>query len=55
MKQFRPRLTKSENDMLQSHRNGNNVGIIGDTHEPFCHPEYKNFCYEVFLVLGYQR
>ena len=24
-----------------------NVLVIGDTHEPFCHPLYKNFCYEV--------
>ena len=24
-----------------------NVLVIGDTHEPFCHPGYKNFCYEV--------
>lgn len=24
-----------------------NVLILGDTHEPFCHPLYKNFCYEV--------
>ena len=31
-----------------SYRNAKNVGIIGDTHEPFCHPHYKNFCYEVF-------
>ena len=25
-----------------------NVGIVGDTHFPFCHPGYLNFCYEVF-------
>ena len=24
-----------------------NVLVIGDTHEPFCHPQYMNFCYEV--------
>ena len=24
-----------------------NVLVIGDTHEPFCHPGYKAFCYEV--------
>jgi predicted phosphodiesterase len=24
-----------------------NVLVIGDTHEPFCHPQYKSFCYEV--------
>ena len=25
-----------------------NVGIVGDTHFPFCHPKYLDFCYEVF-------
>jgi predicted phosphodiesterase len=25
-----------------------NIGIIGDTHFPFCHPKYLDFCYEVF-------
>ena len=25
-----------------------NVGVIGDTHFPFCHPKYLDFCYEVF-------
>jgi predicted phosphodiesterase len=24
------------------------VGIIGDTHEPFTHPDYRNFCYKTF-------
>ena len=24
-----------------------NVLVIGDTHEPFCHPKYRDFCYEV--------
>jgi predicted phosphodiesterase len=24
------------------------VGIIGDTHEPFCHPQYREFCYKTF-------
>ena len=52
MKQYRPRLSKAENEMLQSHRNSNNVGVIGDTHEPFCHPAYRDFCYEVFSRFG---
>ena len=52
MKQYRPRLTKSENDYVNSFRNSKNVGIIGDTHEPFCHPEYRNFCYETFKRFG---
>jgi predicted phosphodiesterase len=25
-----------------------NIGIIGDTHEPFCRPDYLNFCIEIF-------
>src|SRR5690348_6871152 len=28
------------------------VGIIGDTHIPFCHPQYKDFCYKVFEKHG---
>ncbi len=24
------------------------VGIIGDTHEPFCHASYRDFCYRTF-------
>ncbi len=24
------------------------VGIIADTHEPFCHPQYREFCYKTF-------
>ncbi len=27
------------------------VGVIGDTHFPFCHAEYLDFCYEVFSEL----
>lgn len=27
---------------------GRIVGIIADTHEPFTHKEYRNFCYETF-------
>jgi hypothetical protein len=25
----------------------NNALVIGDAHEPYSHPDYKNFCYEV--------
>jgi hypothetical protein len=25
----------------------NNALVIGDTHEPYCHKDYRNFCYEV--------
>jgi len=27
---------------------GKIVGIIADTHEPFCHKDYRNFCYQTF-------
>ena len=50
--QFRPRLSKYENDLIQAFRNNKNVGIIGDTHEPFCHKHYRDFCYEVFSRFG---
>jgi predicted phosphodiesterase len=46
--EYRPRLSPSEYQMILNKRNGNNIGIIGDTHEPFCHPGYLNFCQEVF-------
>tara|TARA_Y100000114_G_scaffold79946_1_gene73602 strand:+ start:4133 stop:4894 length:762 start_codon:yes stop_codon:yes gene_type:complete len=48
MKQYRPRLSKWEYELINKHRNNVGVGIIGDTHEPFCHPEYRNFVYDVF-------
>ena len=52
MSKYRPRLTEQEYELIQNFRNGNNVGIIGDTHEPFCHPDYLNFCYETFNRFG---
>ena len=48
----RLRLTPQEVEMVENHRNTSNVGIIGDTHEPFCHPSYRDFCYEVFNRFG---
>ena len=48
----RIRLTPEEEALILNHRRTSNVGIIGDTHEPFCHPEYRNFCYEVFNRFG---
>tara|TARA_R110000765_G_scaffold235196_1_gene338207 strand:+ start:508 stop:1293 length:786 start_codon:yes stop_codon:yes gene_type:complete len=58
VKQFRPRLTDEENKLIEQFRKGRNVGIIGDTHEPFCiketeeHLSYRQFCYEVFNRFG---
>src|SRR5690242_20312457 len=52
MKQIRARLSPKEYALISDHRNGNNVGIIGDTHEPFCRSGYREFCYEVFNQFG---
>tara|TARA_R110000796_G_scaffold231287_1_gene349149 strand:+ start:1607 stop:2389 length:783 start_codon:yes stop_codon:yes gene_type:complete len=52
LKQFRPRLSDHENRLISEFRNGKNVGIIGDTHLPYCIPEYRDFCYETFLRFG---
>lgn len=58
MKQFRPRLTKQENGLINELRNSKNLGIIGDTHCPFNlqetneHLSYLQFCYETFNRFG---
>lgn len=46
--QHRPRLNEGEYDLVKSFRSSNVVGIIGDRHAPFTHPEYFKFVYEVF-------
>jgi predicted phosphodiesterase len=51
-KQFRPRLSKAEYDIVKNYKSGLNVGVIGDTHFPFCHPDYLDFCYDVFDKFG---
>ena len=45
---YRPRLNSGEYDLIKSFRNSNVVGIIGDRHAPFTHPDYFKFVYEVF-------
>ena len=52
MKQIRARLSPKEYALISDYRNGNNIGVIGDTHFPFVHPEYLDFCYEVFDRFG---
>lgn len=58
MKQYRPRLSKEENNLITEFRNGRNVGIIGDTHLPYCiketkeHLSYLQFCEETFNRFG---
>ncbi len=51
----RIRLKPHEYGLLNDLRNGNNVGIIGDTHAPFTHPDYLNFCEETFGRFGCNR
>lgn len=48
----RIRLSESEYDLIKNYRSGSNVGVISDTHEPFCHPDYLPFCEEVFEKFG---
>ena len=58
MKQFRPRLSEYENQLVDEFRTGKNIGIIGDTHCPFNlketkeHYSYLQFCYETFNRFG---
>ena len=52
MNQIRPRLSQREYDSVKSFRGKRNVGVIGDTHFPFCHSNYLNFCYETFNRFG---
>jgi predicted phosphodiesterase len=47
-KTFRPRLNKYVHGLIDELKTENVVGIIGDTHEPFCHKDYRDFCYETF-------
>lgn len=47
-KQLRPRLNEAEHEYRAYLKAANNVGIIGDTHEPYCHPDYAQFCLETF-------
>jgi predicted phosphodiesterase len=58
VKQYRPRLTEDENKLLSNFRNGKNVGVIGDTHLPYCiketkdHVSYLQFCEDTFNRFG---
>lgn len=47
-KQIRPRLKPKELDRLLEARGKPNIGIIADTHAPFTHPDYLEFCSQVF-------
>lgn len=51
-KQYRPRLNSHENQLITDLRNQRNVGVIGDTHEPFCIKGYREFCEETFNKFG---
>jgi len=45
---YRPRLNKTEYDLIKNHRENNtsNVLVIGDLHLPFCLDGYLDFCIE---------
>jgi metallophosphoesterase superfamily enzyme len=48
--EFRPRLSKSEYDIIKEHRNksSENILVIGDLHEPFCLDGYLEFCKDTY-------
>ena len=48
--QYRPRLTESENKLIQEFRKSNETRVlcIGDLHEPFCLDGYLEFCIEMY-------
>lgn len=50
MKEYRPRLTEDEMELIKSYRNSpqGNVLVIGDLHEPFCLDGYFEFCKDVY-------
>lgn len=55
-KQYRPRLSQAEMDVLLAHRgDSDNILIIGDTHLPFTHVDYRDFCTEVAERFGCSR
>ena len=47
---YRPRLTASEQILLQNYRDNNmsRVLVIGDLHEPFCLDGYLKFCKQIY-------
>ncbi len=47
---YRPRLTDSEQILLQNYRDNNmsRVLVIGDLHEPFCLDGYLKFCKQIY-------
>ncbi len=47
-KQYRPRVDEKLYNYIKEYKNKGNVGIIGDTHLPFEHKDYLDFCYETF-------
>jgi hypothetical protein len=46
--QIRPRLSPDEYSKLLEARGKSNTGIIADTHAPFTHPAYLDFCHVIF-------
>jgi len=52
MTHHRPRISTSEYNLIKTRRKQTIVGVIGDTHEPFSHPGYLDFCRETFELYG---
>ena len=50
-KEFRPRLTEEENNIILKHRTENkeNILVIGDIHAPFAHRDYLQFCKDTYV------
>lgn len=46
--QHRPRLSEHEYRVISELRGVHTVGVISDTHEPFCLAGYREFCYDIF-------
>lgn len=58
MKVLKPRVTGPKKKEILSPRGSNeviNVGIIGDLHEPFTRPGYREFCIETFIKYGVNK
>ncbi len=49
---FRPRLSNREYERLLASRRGDNIGVIADTHAPFTHRSYLDFCSDTFERFG---
>ena len=54
---YRPRISRTEWDLIKEYRDNdnttaNNILVIGDLHEPFCLNKYLDFCIEKYTEFG---